>query len=309
MRTLVTGASGLIGRSLLQVLEDPVVLSRSPDADAGARTHAWHPEAGPPPAEALAGVDVVFHLAGEPIGDQRWNADKKRRIRNSRVLGTRNLVAGLACLDRPPRVLVSASAVGYYGDRGEECLDETSAPGQGFLADVCAEWEQEAMAAAGLGIRVVCMRTGVVLAAGGGALARMLPPFQRGLGGRLGSGTQWMPWIHIDDVAGLLLHASQSQAVQGPMNAVAPAPVTNAEFARALGAALRRPALVAMPRTALRLAFGQMTEMLMASQRVVPRVAQHSGYVFQHSGLDGALLDVIGHKATALPALTAPHHG
>jgi uncharacterized protein len=179
--------------------------------------------------------------------------------------------------------------VGYYGDRGDEELDERSAAGHGFLAEVCADWEREAMAASQLGIRVVCVRIGIVLAPSGGALARILTPFRMGMGGRLGSGRQWIPWIQIKDVAGIILHASRNNEINGPMNAVAPRPVTNVDFTRALAHALYRPALLPVPRTALRLAFGELSEILIASQRVFPRVAEHTGYTFEYSDLDGAL--------------------
>lgn len=293
MKTLLTGATGLIGRELVARLGGAVVLSRDPERARrtlpGVEAHAWAPEAGPPPAEAFQGVEAVFNLAGEPVGEGRWTAERKRRIRDSRVLGTRNLVAGLATLERRPRVLVSASAVGYYGDRGDEILDETSPPGRGFLADVCAEWEREAMAAERLGVRVVCVRTGIVLARGGGALAKMLTPFRMGVGGRLGDGRQWMPWIHVDDEVGLLLHARNDARIQGALNAVGPRPVTNAELTRELGRALHRPALLPVPKTALRLAFGEMSEILTASQRVLPKEAERTGYAFEHPELAGAL--------------------
>ena len=292
-RALITGATGLIGRQLLSSIEDPVILSRRPDEArrllGPVEALLWEPEAGPAPSEALRGVEVVFNLAGEPVSEGRWTSEKKRRIRDSRVVGTRNLVAGLAALKSRPRVLVSASAVGYYGDRGDEELDERSAAGHGFLAEVCTEWEREAMAASQLGIRVVCVRIGIVLAHNGGALARILIPFRMGMGGRLGSGRQWMPWIHIKDVAGILLHASRNNEINGPMNAVAPRPVTNVDFTRALAHALHRPALLPVPRTALRLAFGELSEILIASQRVFPRVAERTGYAFEYSDLDGAL--------------------
>jgi uncharacterized protein (TIGR01777 family) len=241
------------------------------------------------PREALQGIDVVFNLAGEPVAEGRWTQDKKRRIRDSRVIGTSKLVAGLRELDRKPTVLVSASAVGYYGDRDDQELDETSEVGRGFLAEVCAAWEREALAAEALGVRVVCVRIGIVLARSGGALARMLTPFKLGAGGRLGSGKQWMPWIHLDDVVGVLLHAARNEVVRGAMNAVSPQPVTNAEFTRALGRALHRPAFLSMPKAALRIAFGEMSEVVMASQRVLPRVAESTGYNFRHPGLEGAL--------------------
>ena len=297
MKTLVTGGTGLLGSDLLANLSDTVVLSRDPAKTThklgGARAARWDPSTEAAPLEALQGVEAIFNLAGEPVAEGRWTEDKKRRIRDSRVVGTRNLVAGLRALDRKPEVLVSASAVGYYGDRGDEDLDESSPAGRGFLAEVCTEWEHEALAAEALGVRVVCVRIGIVLAPGGGALARMITPFKLGAGGRLGSGKQWMPWIHIDDAVGVLLHASRTAAVRGGMNAVSPHPVTNAEFTRALGHAVHRPAFLTVPKTALRIAFGEMSEILMASQRVLPRVAERAGYAFKHNELDGALAAVM----------------
>jgi uncharacterized protein (TIGR01777 family) len=297
MRALITGATGLVGRHLLGRIENPVVLSRNPDEArrrlGSVEAHAWNPAGGPAPAEALRGVEVVFNLAGEPVADGRWNDEKKRRIRDSRVAGTRNLVSAFATLETRPKVLVSASAVGYYGDRGDEELDERSTPGHGFLAEVCVDWEREAMAAEQLGVRVVCVRIGIVLAPGGGALASMLTPFRLGLGGRLGNGKQWMPWVHIKDVAGVMLLASRNDAIRGPMNAVAPRPVTNLDFTRALAHAVHRPALLPVPRAAIRLAFGELSDILIASLRVFPRVAEHSGYIFDHPDLAGALDDVM----------------
>jgi uncharacterized protein (TIGR01777 family) len=297
MRALITGGTGLLGRALVANLQDSVVLSREPSRvaplDGAGRLVRWDPASEPAPREALQGVDVVFNLAGEPVAEGRWSKDKKRRIRDSRVVGTRNLIAGLRSLRHKPAVLVSASAVGFYGDRGDEQLDETSRPGRGFLPEVCVEWEREALLAEALGMRVVCVRIGIVLAPGGGALARMLTPFRLGAGGRLGSGKQWMPWIHLEDAVGVLLHAARSAAVRGPLNAVAPRPVTNAEFTRALGHAVHRPALLAVPQTALRVAFGEMSDILMASQRVLPRVAERSGYAFRHPELQHALAAVM----------------
>jgi uncharacterized protein (TIGR01777 family) len=307
MRTVVTGATGLIGRALLRHLPArPVALSRDDKRAAGllagVEAFRWDPEGGPPPIEALRGADVVFHLAGEPAADGRWTAEKKRRIRDSRVVGTRALVAGLAALDKRPGVLVSASAVGYYGDRGDEMLDERSTPGQGFLAGVCVDWEREAMAAERLGVRVVCVRIGLVMSPEGGALSKMLPPFRLGAGGRLGSGRQWMPWIHIDDIVGILLHASRTEALRGPVNGVAPAPVTNAQFTLALARAVRRPALLPMPAIALHVAFGEMSEMLMASQHAMPRVALRSGFAFSHPELDEALEALLAPRARPVAA-------
>ena len=297
MRALVTGATGLIGKHLLGSLENPVVLSRNPE-EARRRlgkveAYAWNPEGNPAPVEALRGIEAVFNLVGDPIFEGRWTDEKKRRIRDSRVLGTRNLVSAIAALESRPKVLVSASAVGYYGDRGDEELDERSAAGDGFLAEVCAEWEREAMAAGQLGVRVVCVRIGIVLAPGGGALAAMLTPFRMGMGGRLGSGRQWMPWVHIKDLAGMMLYASSNDAIRGPMNAVAPHPVTNLDFTRALAHAVHRPALLPVPRVLLRLALGEVSDILIASQRVFPKVAEQSGCVFDHPDLAGALDDVM----------------
>jgi hypothetical protein len=297
MRALIIGGTGLLGRALLADLPDAVVLTRDPNHAnrklGSVRAFRWEPETGPPPAEALREIDAVFNLAGEPLADGRWTDDKKRRIRNSRILSTRNLIAGLTTMDRRPEVLVSASAIGFYGDRGDDELDEQSAAGRGFLADVCADWEREAMNAAQLGMRVVCVRTGIVLARGGGALARMLTPFKMGAGGQLGSGKQWTPWIHIHDVVGILLHASRCREIEGPINAVSPHPVTNAEFTQTLARALHRPAFLAVPRTALRLLYGEMSDVLFASCQVLPRVAERTGYHFKFTDLGQALADAV----------------
>jgi uncharacterized protein (TIGR01777 family) len=290
VRALITGATGLIGTPLGAKVGDAVVLSRDPARVTRMRAaHAWDPGAGPPPAAAWEGVDTVFHLAGEPVAEGRWTPEKKRRIRDSRVLGTQHLVAGMATLARPPSVLVCASAVGFYGDRGDEVLEETASAGEGFLADVCKAWEEAARGAERLGVRVVHARIGIVLAPRGGALARMLTPFRMGLGGRLGSGRQWMPWVHIDDVVGLLLHAAREPAVRGPMNVVGPDPVTNAEFTRALGRTLHRPARLPVPAVGLRVLFGEVSGALVASARAVPRVAERTGYRFGYPSLDAAL--------------------
>ena len=230
MRAVVTGATGLVGRNLLSRVDQAVALSRGSAAAraklgaAADAVFAWDPLCEPAPPDAFDSADAVFHLAGETVAEGRWNAAKKARIRDSRVVGTRNLVATLRQLERPPRVLVSASAVGYYGDRGDEFLDETAAPGSDFLAQVCADWEREALAAGEAGIRVVTVRIGIVLSSRGGALAKMLTPFRLGLGSPLGSGRQWMSWIHLDDLIGLLLLAAERQDLQGAINATAPAP-------------------------------------------------------------------------------------
>ena len=297
MNALVTGATGFIGRKLLTHLDRPVVLTRDPERAAGLagapRPFGWDASC-PVPAGALHGVDVVLHLAGDPIAEGRWTDAKKARIRDSRVLGTRHLVESLRHAQERPGVLVSASAVGVYGSRGDEPLDESSPPGSGFLPDVCIAWEREALAAEALGVRVVLVRIGVVLARDGGALARMLPVFRAGLGGPLGSGSQWMPWIHVDDVVGLLLHAATTAAVTGPMNACAPEAVTNRSFPRALARALGRPALLPVPSFALKAAFGELASVLLGSQRASPRVALGTGYRFRFPTLDGALGDLLG---------------
>ena len=293
MNIAITGASGLIGRRLLKTLAAEGhalhALSRRAGTNLppGVRISVWDPLEGEPPAEALREADAVIHLAGENVA-QRWTADAKRRIRESREAGTRNLVRALAKLPRKPGVLVCASAVGYYGSRGDETLTEASAPGAGFLADVCVAWEREAQAAEALGIRVARMRTGVALDARGGAMKKLLPAFRMGAGGRLGDGRQWMPWIHLDDLAALFRFALENP-IAGPVNAVAPQPVTNAEFTRELARALHRPALLPVPALALRLLLGEMSEVLLASQRVVPQAAEAAGFRFRFPELGGAL--------------------
>jgi uncharacterized protein len=302
VKALVTGATGLVGRELCAQLEQPVVLSRdAAQAEQrlgrGARAFAWQPESGAPPAAAFEGVDTVFHLAGEPVAEGRWTPEKKRRIQDSRVLGTRKLVAGLSGLPALPRVLVCASAVGYYGDRGAEELAESASKGSGFLADVTDAWEAEARSAERYGVRVVVARLGIVLAARGGALARMLTPFKLGLGGKLGDGRQWMPWVHLSDVVGLLLHAARDERLRGPMNIVGPEPVTNAEFTRELGRALGRPAVFPVPRLALRAAFGELSQVMLASQRVLAGVASETHYTFRYPRLGPALAACVGTNA------------
>ena len=299
MRALVTGATGFVGHRLLPRLEEPVVLSRDPVrareslASRNVTAFEWHAAEGPPPVEAFDGVDCVIHLAGESVGEGRWNEAKKNRIRESRVAGTRNLVEGIARLDKKPRVLVSASAVGYYGSRGDQVLTESTSPGDDFLAEVCIGWEEEAAKARQHGVRVVSMRVGVVLGSGGGALAKMLTPFRLGVGGRLGDGRQWMPWIHIDDLVGIILHSCQNDSVSGPVNGTTPNPVTNFEFTKTLGRVLKRPTVFPMPRFMLRLALGEFGDVLLTSQRAVPEAAQKSGYEFQYPDLEGALRAIL----------------
>lgn len=297
MRALVTGATGFIGRRLLERLESAVVLTRRPEQfgapPAGMEVFGWDPMTQTPPEAALRGVEVVFHLAGEPVAEGRWTAKKKARIRDSRRVGTANLVRGLAAASERPRVLVSASAIGYYGDRGDEIVDETAAPGDDFLAEVCRLWEWAAGEARRIGVRVVNPRIGIVLGADGGALKKMMLPFKLGLGGRLAGGRQWMSWVHVDDLVGLLLHAAATSEIDGPMNAVAPHPVSNGDFTRELAAAMHRPALLPAPGIMLKLAMGQFAEVLLASQRVVPSVALRTGYEFKFADLGPALRAIV----------------
>ena len=298
MNITLTGASGLIGGRLLRNLQGAghklTVLSRHPAANLapGIGCVIWDPMQGPPPDEGLRNADAVIHLAGEPVA-QRWNEDVKRRIRNSRVVGTRNLVAGMAGLRNRPGVLISASAIGYYGSRGEEELREGAAPGTGYLPEVCVEWEKEAMAAEGLGARVVTVRIGLVLDGKGGALKSMLLPFRIGLGGRLGDGQQWMSWIHLADLAAMFGYALE-HPVRGPWNGVAPHPVRNVEFTRALAGAVHRPAVFPVPTVALKVLYGEMAGILLASQKVLPGAAEGAGFRFEFPELAGALQDVVG---------------
>jgi uncharacterized protein (TIGR01777 family) len=300
MRVLMTGASGLIGRHLCQSLLDDghtvIGLSRSPENARGVpvtEMRRWDAMSGPPDDKALAGVDAVIHLAGEPIAAHRWSDEQKRRIRDSRVLSTRHLVNALQAMNSKPAVFISSSAVGFYGDRDDESLDEQSPPGQGFMPEVCIEWEREAAHAERAGIRVVLVRTGVVLSREGGALEKMMLPFKLGLGGKLGSGRQWLPWIHIADIVGIFCFALASAAIKGPINGTAPAPVTNAEFTREFAAALNRPAFVPVPEFGLRAAMGEMAAVLLSSQRVLPKAIIAAGYRFRFETLAAALADLM----------------
>jgi uncharacterized protein len=297
MNITISGASGFIGRRLLKILGDGGhslhVLSRHAGTNLpnGVRLSVWDPMKGAPLRDSLESADVVVHLAGEPVA-QRWTAHAKERIRDSRVRGTRHMVEALSALPRKPAALVCASAIGYYGDRGDEVLDESAAPGTGYLPEVCVAWEREALAAEALGIRVVRIRIGIVLDRRGGALQQMLPPFRVGVGGRLGSGRQWMSWIHLSDLAELFRFAIENP-VEGPLNGVAPAPVRNSDLTRQLAAAIRRPALFPMPKLALQLIFGEMAQVLLESQRVMPRAAEAAGFQFRHPELGPALTDLL----------------
>ncbi len=297
----VTGATGLIGPSLLSALREQgaqvTVLTRDPER-ARARLGnvdflRWEPLEEPAPASALVGRDAVLHLAGEPVA-QRWSARAKQAIRASRTQGTDNLLAGLSLaarseLGRPPQTLISSSAIGYYGPHGEEPLDEDAAPGGDFLARVCVEWEAAAAAAAQLGMRTVQVRTGVVLDRGGGALAKMLPPFKLGVGGPVAGGRQYISWIHAADLVGMMLAALSDERWSGPVNATAPEPVSNYEFSKALGRVLGRPSLLPVPGFALRALYGEMAEIVTTGARVMPAKALVLGYEFAQPQLEPAL--------------------
>ncbi len=294
MRVLVTGATGLIGSHLVPALKreghQVVRLGRRP----GAADFLWDPLRGTLDARALEGVEAVVHLAGENIG-QRWTAQRRERIWRSRVEGARLLAEAIVAAPSPPRVFVSASAVGYYGDRGQEPLDESSGPGTGFLADLCRAWEEAAQGATRAGTRVVNTRFGVVLSGRGGALARLLPLFRLGLGATLGSGRQFMSWVALDDAVAGLLFALSRDDLSGPVNVTAPNPVTNAEFTRTLARVLGRPAFLRVPAFALRLAMGRMAdEALLMGQRVLPAKLQAAGFQFRYPELEAALRHVLG---------------
>jgi uncharacterized protein (TIGR01777 family) len=297
MKIAVAGATGFIGSAVsahLAAAGHRVVrlVRRKPDASRG--DAAWDPARGVLDPAALEGVAAVVNLAGEPVAE-RWTAERKRRIKESRVEATSLLAKTLLALPRPPRVLVNASAIGIYGDRGDEVLDESSAPGSGFLADVARAWESAAAPVVERGIRTVFARFGVVLSAAGGALEKMLPPFKLGAGGRLGNGKQWMSWIALDDVVGAIDFAITSDRLAGAVNVVAPNPVTNAEFTQELGHALHRPAVASVPGFALRLAYGEMGEaVLLASQRVMPTALERAGFPFRHPILHDAIRVALG---------------
>jgi uncharacterized protein (TIGR01777 family) len=279
MNVGITGASGFIGRRLTERLSKQ-----------GHTSKAISLRSAPKP-EDLAGCDAVVHLAGEPVS-QRWTAAARARILESRERGTRALVDAMR--NHPPNVLVSASAVGYYGSRGDEILTEQSSPAPDFLGQIAQAWESEALEAEKLGTRVVRLRIAVVLGAGGGALARMLLPFRLGLGGRLGTGRQWMSWIHIDDLCDLILFVLRESTLRGVLNATSPHPATNAEFTQALAHALHRPAFLSVPAFALKLALGDMSEVVLASQRAIPQAALRAGFEFRYPDLAGALLQICG---------------
>ena len=297
MRVAISGAGGTIGGPLAERLRraDHDVLRLVRRLPAAAGEVRFEPEAGRIEGARLEGLDAVVHLAGENIAAGRWTAERRRRIRDSRVLGTGLLARTLAGLARPPRVLIGASAIGYYGDRGDEVLDESREPGAGFLAETCVAWEQATADAERAGIAVVRLRIGVVLAADGGALGRMAPLFRAGLGGRIASGRQFMSWISREDLLRAIEHLLGASGLDGPINAVSPTPVRNAEFVRILAGVLGRPALLPVPAAAIRLALGEMgRELLLASARVVPRRLEQAGFRFLHPDLESALRAELG---------------
>ena len=291
MHVLLTGATGLIGRPLMRALaaagHSVTLVSRTPGR-APTRAIGWD---GVP--AIMSEVDAVVNMAGEPVAEGRWTDARKQAIRASRIDGTRAIVQAMRHATKRPAVLVNASATGYYGPCGDETVDESHAPGNDFLANVCQAWEAEAVAAEALGVRVVRLRTGIVLAPDGGALGKMLLPFRAGLGGPIGGGKQWMPWIHIDDECGLVVAALGGEQWRGPVNGTAPEPARNREFAHALGAVLGRPAVLPTPGFMLRLAFGEMAEILLTGQRATPAAAQQFGYDWKHPTLTEALADLL----------------
>ena len=300
MKILVSGSHGLVGRALIKELSSKghdvarlvreVPPSNSPDVE-------WHPDREMIASGQMFSIDAVVHLAGESIASGQWTEEKKRRIRESRVIGTQLLSKTLAGLSRPPRVFISASAIGFYGNRGDELLTEESAPGDDFLARVCVDWERSTAAAEEKGIRVVKPRFGIILAKEGGALAKMLPPFRMGIGGKIGSGRQWMSWIALDDVVKGLDYLLLQESISGPVNFVAPNPVTNATFAGALGRVLGRPTFLPVPSFGARLAFGEMADaLLLASQKVQPKRLNDSGFSFQYPNLADALSHILANR-------------
>jgi uncharacterized protein (TIGR01777 family) len=302
MKVIVTGATGLVGRALIRsLIADGHSVTRLVRGDAqgfrapGTAAVHWEPDKGVIDANELEGHDAAVHLAGESIADGRWDEEKKRRILESRVKGTRLLAETLAGLKEKPKVLVSASAIGFYGDRGAEVLREESASGENFLSEVCREWEKATLVASQAGIRVAHIRIGVVLSAEGGALEKMLKPFKLGLGGRVGSGQQYMSWITLDDLVGVIKRALTDESMRGPINAVAPKPVTNEEFTKALGRVLGRPTFLPIPAFAARLAFGEMADaLLLSGARVEPARLKEAGYEFKNPEIEDALRQLLG---------------
>lgn len=298
VRVAISGASGLIGTALSTALrrrgDDVFRLTRT--GVTGGNDISWDPEGGRIDAPALEGLDAVVHLAGEGIGERRWTAEQKWRIRESRTRGTAVLAGAIASREHKPSVFVSGSAVGYYGNRGDDVLTEADTPGDDFLAEVCRAWEAETQPAIDAGVRTVHIRTGIVLAKHGGALKRLVLPFKLGLGGRVGSGRQWMSWVTLDDEVRAIMHALDTASLAGPVNVTAPTPVTNEEFTKTLGAVLHRPTVLPTPLFPLELRYSaELVEaLLLVSQRVLPARLEASGFTFSQPTLDGALRRILG---------------
>lgn len=314
MNILVSGSTGLVGTALIPALtaagHEVIRLVRVKSRTPSKEIIGWDPAASYIDAAGLEGLDAIVHLAGEPIASGRWNSAKKARIRDSRVQGTRLLCEALSHVARPPATLVCASAIGYYGDRGDEVLNESSPSGHGFLANVCRDWEAACDAARNKGIRVVHARFGVILSTAGGALAKMLTPFKMGTGGVIGSGRQYMSCISINDCVGAIVHSLNTNSVAGPVNVVGPTPVTNREFTKTLGKVLRRPTVFPMPAFAARLAFGEMAdELLLGSDRVEPKKLLENGFAFRHHDLEMALRHVLGRLTTPCAPVQNPASG
>jgi len=297
MKILVSGSHGLVGKALTHSLTNDgheVVRLVRRERNFGSLEVEWYPDQGRIDAAHLEGIDAVIHLAGDNIAGSRWTTQKKRTIRESRVQGTSLLSDTLASLSRPPSVFISASAIGFYGDRGDELLSEKSLPGKDFLANVCIDWEAATISAAEQGIRTTHARFGIILDAREGALAKMLPPFRAGIGGKIGAGNQWMSWVALDDVVAALKFLLADGTIQGPVNVVAPNPVTNAEFTTTLARVLSRPAILPMPAFAARLAFGEMADaLLLAGQKVEPAVLEDNGFLFSWPTLEPAMKHIL----------------
>lgn len=296
MKILVTGATGLVGSELVPALtrQEHEVYRLTHSKPKEANDIVWNPSHQELPKARIEGTEVVVHLAGANIAGKRWTPKVKEELRSSRLDGTKLLCETIGSMQSPPKTLICASAIGYYGNRGSELLNETSAPGTGFLADLCKDWEAACEPARAKGIRVVNLRIGVILTPKGGALAKMLPPFKMGVGGIMGSGNQYWSWISLVDVIGVIQHCLTYDKISGPVNTTAPRPVTNLEFTKALGSVLGRPTLIPMPAFAARLALGEMADdLLLASARVMPNRLSETGYQFQHSALEPALRDLL----------------
>ena len=304
MRVLVAGATGFIGKKLIKELDkkghEVLVLTRNLDtARFNIPVHCeigtWNPELNSIPSSFFNGIDAVINLSGEGIADSRWSDEHKNKIIQSRVVSTRQIIKAMTNMNERPQVFVSASAIGVYGNRGDELLNEYSSSGEGFLSQVCQNWEDEIFQAKTLGVRTVALRIGMVLGHDGGALEKMLPPFKLGVGGKLGSGSQWMSWIHINDLVNMMIYAVENSSINGEYNAVSPTPVKNTEFTKTLGKVLKRPTIFPVPEIILKIALGELSELLLGSQKVDAKRICDAGFKFQFPGLEQCLHEVCGH--------------